>query len=76
MTAFKENDKNVTDRLNAVVKHITNLNFQVRYTSLSLLDIQTMAEEINGSIMQQIEHLIASMNHTFFFKNHENTPSY
>ena len=52
MTAFEENDKNVTDRLNAVVKHMTDLNVQVRYTSLSLLNIQAMAEEINGSMMQ------------------------
>ena len=62
MTTNEENDKKVTDRLNDVVKHMTDLNVQVRYTSLSLLDIQTKAEEINGSTMQQIEQLIASMN--------------
>lgn len=67
MTTNEENDKKVTDRLNDVVKHMTDLNVQVRFTSLSLLDIQTKAEEINGSMMQQIEQLIASMNQTFIF---------
>ena len=72
MTTNEENDKKVTDRLNDVVKHMTDLNVQVRYKSLSLLDIQTMAEEINGSMMQQIEQLIASMNQTFFLNHKEN----
>ena len=67
ITTNEEKDRKVTERLNDVVKHMTDLNVQVRYTSLSLQDIQTKAEELNGSMMQQIEQLIASMNQTFIF---------
>ena len=59
MTANEGNDLNVIERLNAMdtCKHLNDLDVKFRYTSLSLLDIHTMAEKINGSMLQLIEKI-------------------
>lgn len=51
MATNEANDKNLTQRLDVAVKSLDDLKVQVRYTSLSLLDIrQSMTEELNGSL--------------------------
>ena len=105
MAANEENDKNVTNQLNAAVKQLDelkaemlhtrlnqstemehykqqsesekskvyllqnltqrmsqrldDLNVQFRYTSLSLLDLHTATEQLNGSLLQQLEERIS-----------------
>ena len=72
MTTNREMDKNITERLNDLDKHLNDLKVQVRYISLSLLDVQAMAEEINGSIIQPFEEkigtLIESIRRTYIFE--------
>ena len=59
--------QNITERLN---QRLNDLNVQIRYTSLSLLDLHTATEQLNGSLLQQLEErisdvhdlIIASMN--------------
>ena len=72
MTTNTEMDKNVIERLNDLDKHMNDLKVQFRYLSLSLLDVQAMAEEINGSLIHPLEEkigpLIASINRTFIFE--------
>ena len=59
--------QNLTQRLN---QRLNDLNVQIRYTSLSLLDLHTATEQLNGSFLQQLEErisdvhdlIIASMN--------------
>ena len=59
--------QNLTQRLN---QRLNDLNVQIRYTSLSLLDLHTATEQLNGSLLQQLEErisdvhdlIIASMN--------------
>ena len=58
MATNEENDRNLTQRLNALERHFDDLNVQVRYTSLSLLDIQSLTEELNGSFIQRVEDRI------------------
>ena len=53
-------DNNVTKRLDALEKHSNDLKFQFRYISLSLLDVQAMADEINGSLIQPFEEKIGT----------------
>ena len=73
----EENDRNLTQRVDSLVKHFDDLNVQVRYTSLSLLDVHSSTEQINSSIIQLLEERIsgvhdhiASMNDTCL--NYEN----
>lgn len=47
--------QNETKRL---VKNLDDLKVQVRYTSLSLLDVHSMTEELNGSLTQRLEERI------------------
>ena len=65
----EENDRNLTQRVDSLVKHFDDLNVQVRYTSLSLLDVHSLTEQLNVSIIQLLEERksgvhdhIASMN--------------
>ena len=59
--------QNLTQRMN---QRLDDLNIQFRYTSLSLLDLHTATEQLNGSLLQQLEErishvhddIIASMN--------------
>ena len=68
----EENDRNLTQRVDSLVKHFDDLNVQVRYTSLSLLDVHSLTEQLNVSIIQLLEERIsgvhdhiASMNDTY-----------
>ena len=68
----EENDRNLTQRVDSLVKHFDYLNVQVRYTSLSLLDVHSSTEQLNSSIIQLLEERIsgvhdhiASMNDTY-----------
>lgn len=47
-----------TERL---VKNLDDLKVQVRYTSLSLLDVHSMTEELNGSLVQRLEERISDV---------------
>lgn len=59
MATSEANDKNLTQRLDVAVKSLDDLKVQVRYTSLSLLDIrQSMTEELNGSLIQLVEERV------------------
>lgn len=59
--------QNLTQRMN---QRLNELNVQFRYTSLSLLDLHTATEQLNGSLLQRLEEriinvhddIIASMN--------------
>ena len=59
--------QNLTQRMS---QRLDDLNVQFRYTSLSLLDLHTATEQLNGSLLQQLEErishipdeIIASMN--------------
>ncbi|XP_078317873.1 uncharacterized protein LOC111102709 [Crassostrea virginica] len=59
--------QNLTQRMS---QRLDDLNLQVRYTSLSLLDLHAATEQLNGSLLQQLEerisnvhdHISASMN--------------
>lgn len=51
--------QNETQRL---VKNLDDLKVQVRYTSLSLLDVHSMTEELNGSLVQRLEERISDVN--------------
>lgn len=60
MATNEANDKNLTQRLDVAVKSLDDLKVQVRYTSLSLLDIrQSMTEELNGSLIQLVEERLS-----------------
>ncbi|XP_052711382.1 uncharacterized protein LOC128185761 [Crassostrea angulata] len=51
MATNEANDRNLTQRLDVAVKSLDDLKVQVRYTSLSLLDIrQSMTDELNGTL--------------------------
>lgn len=59
MATNEANDKNLAQRLDVAVKSLDDLKVQVRYTSLSLLDIrQPMMEELNGSLIQLVEERV------------------
>ena len=58
MATNEENDRNLTERFDAFLKHFNDLSVQVRYTSLSLLDIHALTEELNGSLIQRFEKRI------------------
>lgn len=58
MATNEASDKNLTERFNAAVKTIDDLKVQVRYASLSLLEVHSMTEELNGSLFQQVEDRI------------------
>lgn len=53
--------QNETKRL---VKNLDELKVQVRYTSLSLLDMHSLTEELNGSLIQRLEESVSD------FHNH------
>lgn len=60
MATNEANNKNLTQRLDVAVKSLDDLKVQVRYTSLSLLDIrQSMTEELNGSLIQLVEERVS-----------------
>lgn len=60
MATNEANNKNLTQRLDVAVKSLDDLKVQVRYTSLSLLDIRrSMTEELNGSLIQVIEERVS-----------------
>ncbi|XP_065928376.1 uncharacterized protein [Magallana gigas] len=50
--------QNETQRL---VRNLDDLKVQVRYTSLSLLDVHSMTEELNGSLVQRLEERISDV---------------
>ena len=62
--------QNLTQRMN---QRLDDLNVQFRYTSLSLLDLHSATEQLNGSLLHQLEErisnvhddIIASMNVIF-----------
>ncbi|XP_062602632.1 complement C1q-like protein 2 [Saccostrea cucullata] len=58
LSANEEYDKNLTSRLNEAAEKLENLEVQMRYTSLSLLDIQSLTEGLNGSFVKHIEEKI------------------
>lgn len=59
MATNEANDKNLTQSLDVAVKSLDDLKVQVRYISLSLLDIrQSMTEELNGSLIQIVEERV------------------
>lgn len=71
----EENDRNLTQWLDALVKHFRALSVQIRYTSLSLLDVHSLTKKLNGSMIQFLEkkiidvpNQIASMNATLFYE--------
>lgn len=52
--------KNLTQRFDVAVQSIDDLKVQVRYTSLSLLDIrQSMTEELNGTLIQLVKERVS-----------------
>ncbi|XP_062603384.1 uncharacterized protein LOC134265153, partial [Saccostrea cucullata] len=55
LSTIEQFDKNLTYRLNETAKKLENLEVKMRYTSLSLLDIQSMTEKLNGSLVKYIE---------------------
>nr|XP_022292090.1 uncharacterized protein LOC111103254 [Crassostrea virginica] len=57
----EENDRNLTQRVDSLVKHFDDLNVQVRYTSLSLLDVHSLTEQLNVSIIQLLEERISGV---------------
>ena len=57
----EENDRNLTQRVDSLVKHFDDLNVQVRYTSLSLLDVHSSTEQLNSSIIQLLEERISGV---------------
>jgi chromosome segregation ATPase len=64
LTANDEYDKNITKRLNDVVKSLENVKVQERYTSLSLLDVHSKTEQLNTTlhqIMSSVNEQLASM---------------
>lgn len=50
--------QNETRRL---AKNLDDLKVQVRYTSLSLLDVHSMTDELNGSLVQRLEERISDV---------------
>lgn len=50
--------QNETQRL---LRILDDIKVQVRYTSLSLLDVHSMTEELNGSIIQRLEEGISDV---------------
>uniref|UniRef100_K1RPF1 Caprin-2 n=1 Tax=Magallana gigas TaxID=29159 RepID=K1RPF1_MAGGI len=50
--------QNETQRL---VRNLDDLKVQVRYTSLSLLDVHSMTEKLNGSLVQRLEERISDV---------------
>lgn len=58
MAANEVNDRNFTHQLSVALKTLDDLKVQVRYTSLSLLDVQSMTEGLNGSLFKVIEERI------------------
>lgn len=60
MIANEANNKNLTQQVKVALKALDDLKVEVRYTSLSMLDIHSKRdlERLNGSIMQIIEERI------------------
>lgn len=58
VAANEKNDKNLSQRVDALVKHFDDLNIQVRYTTLSLLDVHSLTEDLNSSLSQRLEDRI------------------
>lgn len=60
LIANEANNKNLTQQVNVALKALDDLKVEVRYTSLSMLDIHSKKdlERLNGSIMQIIEERI------------------
>nr|XP_022293693.1 uncharacterized protein LOC111104177 [Crassostrea virginica] len=56
-----EINRNLTQRVDSLVKHFDDLNVQVRYTSLSLLDVHSLTEQLNVSIIQLLEERISDV---------------
>lgn len=50
--------QNETQRL---VKNLDDIKVQVRYTSLSLLDVHSLTEELNGSLVQRLEERVSDL---------------
>lgn len=44
-----------------LLKNLDDLKVQVRYTSLSLLDVHSMIEELNGSLIQRLEEKMSDV---------------
>lgn len=50
--------QNLTQRMH---QRLDDLNLQVRYTTLSLLDLHSTTEQLNGSLLQQLEERISDV---------------
>ena len=50
--------QNLTQRMS---QRLDDLNVQFRYTSLSLLDLHTATEQLNGSLLHQLEERISNV---------------
>lgn len=63
MIANEANNKNLTQKVDVALKALDDLKVEVRYTSLSMLDIHSKKdlERLNGSIMQIIEERISDV---------------
>lgn len=63
MIAHEANNKNLTQKVDVALKALDDLKVEVRYTSLSMLDIHSKKdlERLNGSIMQIIEERISDV---------------
>lgn len=63
MIANEANNNNLTQKVDVALKALDDLKVEVRYTSLSMLDIHSKKdlERLNGSIMQIIEERISEV---------------
>lgn len=63
LIANEANNKNLTQKVDVALKALNDLKVEVRYTSLSMLDIHSKKdlERLNGSIMQIIEERISDV---------------
>lgn len=52
-----------------IVKNLDDLKVQVRYASLSLLDVHSLTEELNGSLIQRLEEIIRDFHDHIASKN-------
>lgn len=63
MIANDANNKILTQKVDVALKALDDLKVEIRYTSLSMLDIHSKKdlERLNGSIMQIIEETISDV---------------
>lgn len=54
--------KYLTEQFKVAAKTLDDLKVQVRYASLSLLEVHSITEELNGSVFQRLEERISDVN--------------